>query len=56
VPRQVSSTGAITLDSAPVRMERRIESEVPAGGHDVALIRIDGLHSVSDPDPLVRQH
>ncbi|WP_432498900.1 flavin reductase family protein [Kineococcus gypseus] len=45
--------GAHLVHGAPVWLECSVHSEVPAGDHDVVLLRVHTMGSVPDTEPLV---
>lgn len=49
----VTSRGAVLLTDAPIWLECSIEREIPAGDHQVVLLRIEELRVEPEIDPLV---
>jgi flavin reductase (DIM6/NTAB) family NADH-FMN oxidoreductase RutF len=48
-----TATGAILIDDAPVHLECTVESQTPAGDHDVVLLRVQALATDPAAQPLV---
>ncbi|NAZ83667.1 oxidoreductase [Kineococcus sp. R8] len=48
-----TATGAHFLEGAPVWLECSIHSEVPAGDHDVVLLRVHAMGHEAGTEPLV---
>lgn len=53
VPTAVTGTGAVLIEGAPVHLECSIEGEMPAGDHEVVLLRVHALATEPGVDPLV---
>ncbi|QSE90532.1 flavin reductase family protein [Rhodococcus pseudokoreensis] len=53
VDLEVTDEGAAFVDGATALFDCSIETEIPAGDHDVVLMRIHALHSDTDTSPLV---
>lgn len=50
---RTTDQGAIFVDGAPMSLECTIENEVPAGDHQVVILRVQALSTESTVDPLV---
>ena len=48
-----TETGAILIEGAPVHLECSIEGAMPAGDHDVVLLRVHALATDPAAEPLV---
>ena len=48
-----TATGAILIDGAPVHLECSVEGAMPAGDHDVVLLRVHALATDPAAPPLV---
>jgi flavin reductase (DIM6/NTAB) family NADH-FMN oxidoreductase RutF len=48
-----TASGAILLDGAPVHLECSVEGEMPAGDHEVVLLRVHALATDPAAAPLV---
>ena len=46
-------TGAVLIDGAPVHLECSIEGQMPAGDHDLVLLRVHALATDAAAQPLV---
>lgn len=50
-----ADSGSLLVEGAPVWLECSLYDEVPAGDHQVVLLRVDGLAADTDLEPLVFQ-
>ena len=50
-----ADSGSLLVEGAPVWLECSLYDEVPAGDHQVVLLRVDGLASDAELEPLVFQ-
>jgi flavin reductase (DIM6/NTAB) family NADH-FMN oxidoreductase RutF len=53
VPTERTDRGAILIGGAPVHLECTIEGEMPAGDHDLVLLRVAALATDPAAQPLV---
>ena len=50
---EATETGAVLVHGSTLWLECSIENEVPAGDHDIALLRIQSLQTYPDVAPMV---
>jgi flavin reductase (DIM6/NTAB) family NADH-FMN oxidoreductase RutF len=50
---QATPAGAVLLDSSSAWLECSVEREIPAGDHDIVLLRVHDLDADPDVPPLV---
>jgi flavin reductase (DIM6/NTAB) family NADH-FMN oxidoreductase RutF len=50
---QHTELGAVFLDGSPAWLDCTLHAKVPAGDHDIALLRVEALHAEPDTAPLV---
>ena len=53
MPTERTPTGAILIDDAPIHLECTVEGEMPAGDHEVVLLRVHALATDPATAPLV---
>ena len=53
VPTEVTGSGAILIEGAPVHLECTVEGEMPAGDHEVVLLRVHAVAADPAAAPLV---
>ena len=50
---EATSDGAVLLHDSAAWLDCTLDAEIPAGDHTIALLHIDGFHTVPDTAPLV---
>lgn len=51
-----TESGAVVLEGASMWLDTTLEAELPAGDHDIALLRVRGISSFAHRDPVVFHH
>jgi flavin reductase (DIM6/NTAB) family NADH-FMN oxidoreductase RutF len=51
-----TESGAVVLEGASIWLDTTLEAELPAGDHNIALLRVCGISSFAHRDPVVFHH